>query len=259
MLDLVFESFTEQARKVVVFAHEEAQGLKHNYIGTEHILLGLLRDGEGLAARVLEGLDITIEPVRAQIVGSGPEATSGQIAFTPRAKKVLDLALQEALGLGHTHIRTEHILLGIVRESEGVAASILLGFDAHAEKIHSEVIRMLSGPGDHDREPQRALDWPRARLLWRPEGLELRIPLHLNEGAIAALAADAAWSSPPLEGMRREIWDGWLALASPSLLDETDPVELRQVLDSAARRALDVGGREHKRVEDFLRRLRDAE
>ena len=96
-------------------------------------------------------------------------------------------------------------------------------------------------------------------MLWRPEGLELRIPLHLNEGATAAFAGDAAWSSPPLAGMRREIWDGWLALASPSLLDQADPVELRRVLDDAAKRALDVSGREHGRVEDFLRHLRDGE
>jgi hypothetical protein len=153
---------------------------------------------------------------------------------------------------------------------------ILLDFGADSEKIRSDVIGGLSGPGGHDSGPaswtpptayvvhypdlpRPALDWHRASMLWRPEGLELRIPLHLNEGAIAAFAADAAWSTPPLEGMRREIWDGWLALASPSLLDKADPVELRQVLDGAAKRALDVSGREHGRVEDFLRRLRDTE
>ncbi|MBA3364912.1 MAG: ATP-dependent Clp protease ATP-binding subunit [Actinobacteria bacterium] len=146
----MFERFTERARQVVVLAQEEARALKHNYIGTEHILLGLLREEEGLAARVLESLDITVEEVRAQvarIVGQGDEVTTGQIPFTPRAKKVLELALREALSLGHNYIGTEHILLGLVRENEGVAARILLDFDADAEKIRNEIIRMLSGPG----------------------------------------------------------------------------------------------------------------
>ena len=146
----MFERFTERARQVVVLAQEEARTLKHNYIGTEHILLGLLREEEGLAARVLEGLEITVEEVRAQvirIVGSGEEVTSGQIPFTPRAKKVLELALREALSLGHNYIGTEHILLGLVRENEGVAARILADFDADSEKIRNEIIRMLSGPG----------------------------------------------------------------------------------------------------------------
>src|SRR5712692_7385061 len=118
---IMFERFTERARQVVVLAQEEARTLKHNYIGTEHILLGLLREEEGLAARVLESLDITVERVRAQvvrIVGSGEEVTSGQIPFTPRAKKVLELALREALSLGHNSAGTEHILLGLVRENE---------------------------------------------------------------------------------------------------------------------------------------------
>jgi ATP-dependent Clp protease ATP-binding subunit ClpC len=153
----VFERFTERARQVVVLAQEEARILKHNYIGTEHILLGLLREEEGLAARVLESLDITVERVRAQvvrIVGSGEEVTSGQIPFTPRAKKVLELALREALSLGHNYIGTEHILLGLVRENEGVAARILLDFDADSEKIRNEVIRMLSGPGGRRQSGQ---------------------------------------------------------------------------------------------------------
>ncbi len=155
----MFERFTERARQVVVLAQEEARILKHNYIGTEHILLGLLREEEGLAARVLESLDITVERVRAQvvrIVGSGEEVTSGQIPFTPRAKKVLELALREALSLGHNYIGTEHILLGLVRENEGVAARILLDFDADSEKIRNEVIRMLSGPGGRQRSGAQA-------------------------------------------------------------------------------------------------------
>jgi ATP-dependent Clp protease ATP-binding subunit ClpC len=147
----VFERFTERAKQVVVLAQDEARALRHNYIGTEHILLGLLREEEGLAARVLESLDITVEEVRAQvarIIGPGDEPiVSGQIPFTPRAKKVLELSLREALSLKHNHIGTEHILLGLVRENEGVAARILLEFDADAEKIRNEIMRVLSGPG----------------------------------------------------------------------------------------------------------------
>jgi len=154
------ERYTDRARQVVLLAQEAARGLKHNYIGTEHILLGLLREEEGLAARVLESLHITVERVRGQvvrIVGSGEEVTSGQIPFTPRAKKVLELALREALSLGHNYIGTEHILLGLVRENEGVAARILLDFDADSEKIRNEVIRMLSGPGGRTRGSHQAL------------------------------------------------------------------------------------------------------
>ena len=126
----MFERFTERARQVVVLAQDEARALGHNYIGTEHILLGLLREEEGLAARVLASLDVTVEEVRAQVrrlVGQGDEdLVAGQIPFTPRAKKVLELALREALALKHSYIGPEHILLGVVRENDGVAAGILL-------------------------------------------------------------------------------------------------------------------------------------
>ena len=153
----MFERFTARARQVIVFAQDEARALKHNYIGTEHILLGLLREKEGLAARVLESLDVTLDEARAQvarIIGqSDEEVTSGQMPLTPRTKKVLELALREALSLGHEYVGTEHILLGLVRENEGVAARILLDFDADAEKIRNEVIRMLSGPGRRQTPP----------------------------------------------------------------------------------------------------------
>jgi hypothetical protein len=166
----VFERFTDQARQVVVLAQEEARMLKHNYIGTEHILLGLLREGEGLAAHVLASLEITLEGTRTRvtrIVGSGEEVTSGQIPFTPRAKKVLELALREALSLGHNYIGTEHILLAIVRENEGVAARILLDLGASPETIRNEVTRRLSGPTAwggataavrQSRDPRRAIN-----------------------------------------------------------------------------------------------------
>jgi Clp amino terminal domain, pathogenicity island component/UvrB/uvrC motif len=146
----VFERFTERARQVVVLAQDEARMLRHNYLGTEHLLLGLLREEEGLAARVLESLDIDVEEVRAQIrrvVGVGEEAAAGQIPFTPDGKKVLELALREAQSLSHNYIGTEHILLGLVRVDEGVGARVLLDFGAGGETIRNEIIRMLSGPG----------------------------------------------------------------------------------------------------------------
>ena len=145
----MFERFTERARKVVVLAQETARERKHNYIGTEHILVGLLKEEEGLAARVLDSLDITAEYVEqriAEIVGEGQEVVSGQIPFTPRAKKVLELALREALSLGHNYIGTEHVLLGLVRENNGVASKILLDADVDDAVIRNEIIRMLSGP-----------------------------------------------------------------------------------------------------------------
>src|SRR3954468_10018771 len=144
----MFERFTERARQVVVLAQDEARTLKHNYIGTEHLLLGLLREEEGVAAKVLESLDATVEEVRAQVarvIGEGDEVVSGQIPFTPRSKRVLELALREALAIGHQFIGTEHILLGLVRENEGVAARILLDFDIEAESVRTEVMRRVGG------------------------------------------------------------------------------------------------------------------
>jgi ATP-dependent Clp protease ATP-binding subunit ClpA len=158
----VFERFTERARLVVVRAQEEALGLRHNYIGTEHLLIGLLRVEEGCAARVLDSLDVTLEEARAQVrrlVGQGDEpATGGEIPFTPRAKKVLEFSRREALSLGHNYIATEHILLGLVRETDGVAARILLDFDVGAETIRNQIIRMLSGPTADPVELSRLRD-----------------------------------------------------------------------------------------------------
>jgi hypothetical protein len=149
-LGAVFERFTERARQAVVLAQGEARALKHNYLGTEHLLLGLLRADDGVAARVLESLGVTLEEARAQvarIVGQGDEITTGQIPFTKHATRALDLAQREALSLGHNYIGTEHILLGVVRENEVVGVRILLDFDADAEKVRDEVIRILGGPG----------------------------------------------------------------------------------------------------------------
>jgi ATP-dependent Clp protease ATP-binding subunit ClpA len=162
----VFERFTERARHVVVFAQEEARAFKHNYIGTEHILLGLLREEEGVAARVLGSLEITAENVRAhigQIVGYGEEATTGQIPFTPRAKKVLELALREALSIGHNYIGTEHILLGLVRENDGVAARIMLDLGADDQRVRDEILKMVGPIGVGSAAAGRARRWRRPR------------------------------------------------------------------------------------------------
>ena len=146
----MFERFTERARQVVVLAQDEARQLKHNYIGTEHILLGLLREEEGLGARVLGSFDVTADGVRAhveRIVGLGERAPAGQIPFTPRAKRVLEFSLREAITLGHRFIGTEHMLLGLAREGEGVGMEILADYDVTPETIRDKVIRMLSGRG----------------------------------------------------------------------------------------------------------------
>jgi len=144
----MFERFTDRARRVVVLAQEEARMLNHNYIGTEHILLGLIHEGEGVAAKALEALDISLEAVRSQveeIIGQGQQAPSGHIPFTPRAKKVLELSLREALQLGHNYIGTEHILLGLIREGEGVAAQVLVKLGADLNRVRQQVIQLLSG------------------------------------------------------------------------------------------------------------------
>ncbi len=144
----MFERFTDRARRVVVLAQEEARLLNHNYIGTEHILLGLIHEGEGVAAQALESLGISLEAVRNQveeIIGQGSSSPSGHIPFTPRAKKVLELSLREALQLGHNYIGTEHVLLGLIREGEGVAAQVLVKLGADLSKVRQEVIQQLSG------------------------------------------------------------------------------------------------------------------
>jgi ATP-dependent Clp protease ATP-binding subunit ClpC len=144
----MFERFTDRARRVVVLAQEEARMLNHNYIGTEHILLGLIHEGEGVAAKSLESLGISLEGVRSQveeIIGQGQQAPSGHIPFTPRAKKVLELSLREALQLGHNYIGTEHILLGLIREGEGVAAQVLVKLGAELTRVRQQVIQLLSG------------------------------------------------------------------------------------------------------------------
>ena len=153
----MFERFTDRARRVVVLAQEEARLLQHNYIGTEHILLGLIHEGEGVAAKALESLGISLEAVRQQveeIIGQGGTSPSGHIPFTPRAKKVLELSLREALQLGHNYIGTEHILLGLIREGEGVAAQVLVKLGADLSRVRQQVIQLLSGYPGSGTQPQ---------------------------------------------------------------------------------------------------------
>ena len=157
----MFERFTDRARRVVVLAQEEARLLNHSYIGTEHILLGLIHEGEGVAAKAMESLGISLEAVRSQveeIIGQGGSSPSGHIPFTPRAKKVLELSLREALQLGHNYIGTEHILLGLIREGEGVAAQVLVKLGADLSRVRQQVIQLLSGyqGGQGKGEPQAA-------------------------------------------------------------------------------------------------------
>ena len=183
-MSVVFERFTKQARVVVIFAQLEAGKLRHDYIGTEHLLLGLLREEEGVAARVLESLDITAEAVRSEIVrivGSGEDVTSGEFPFTPRAKKVLELSLREALSLGNDYIGAEHILLGLVREYGGVAARILEDHGIRSEKIREETTRVLGkGPGHFSG---------RASVSESGQGLERLALPDLLEGADSPLWA----------------------------------------------------------------------
>jgi ATP-dependent Clp protease ATP-binding subunit ClpC len=173
----MFERFTDRARRVVVLAQEEARMLNHNYIGTEHLLLGLIHEGEGVAAKALESMNISLEAVRSQvedIIGQGQAAPTGHIPFTPRAKKVLELSLREALQLGHNYIGTEHILLGLIREGEGVAAQVLQKLGADLGRVRRQVMATLSGyPGGAEGEllPVADLRWRLVRALERLDSM----------------------------------------------------------------------------------------
>ena len=172
----MFERFTDRARRVVVLAQEEARMLNHNYIGTEHILLGLIHEGEGVAAKALESLGISLEAVRQQveeIIGQGQEAPSGHIPFTPRAKKVLELSLREALQLGHNYIGTEHILLGLIREGEGVAAQVLVKLGADLNRVRQQVIQLLGEYQGQEPGAAAAGAEPQGGPAGRPERRQL--------------------------------------------------------------------------------------
>jgi hypothetical protein len=215
----MFERFTDRARRVVVLAQEEARLLNHNYIGTEHILLGLIHEGEGVAAKALESLGISLEAVRAQveeIIGQGQSAPTGHIPFTPRAKKVLELSLREALQLGHNYIGTEHILLGLIREGEGVAAQVLVKLGGSLGQVRAKVIQVLSEvgpgaeqvPGGQVRLSREAVS---AMVAGGPGAYQEQAPPELTR--VVPLAREVFRGS----GVRvvlisLEIWSGWLDL-----------------------------------------------
>jgi ATP-dependent Clp protease ATP-binding subunit ClpA len=175
----MFERFTDRARRVVVQAQEEARSLNHNYIGTEHILLGLIHVDEGTAAKALESLGIGLEAVRQQveeIVGVGKRAPSGHIPFTPRAKKTLELSLRESLLLGHDYIGTEHILLGLLREGEGVAAQVLVRLGADLNRVRGQVVAVLAEyEGRSEQERERRTLWVRPAGSPAPVGRQQEI------------------------------------------------------------------------------------
>ena len=221
----MFERFTERARQVVVLAQDEARTLKHNYIGTEHLLLGVLREEEGIAARVLEGLGVAVEEVRAQvagIVGIGDEAGTGQIPFTPRAKKVLELSLREALSLDHNDIGTEHILLGLVRENEGIAMQVLLDRGVDADNVRNEIMMMLSGPGGHEAASPSPLE--AVELTSPPLAPEVVAELDRLAGEKQALMERHAFEAAArLAGRERELRAAALMLVRAWQRRRTDP------------------------------------
>jgi len=181
----MLERFTDQARRVVRLAEEEARRLDHNYIGTEHILLGLIREGDGVAAKALESLEISLQAVREQveeIIGQGQQVPSEVIPFTPRAKKVLELSLRESLQLGHDYIGTEHILLGLIREGNGVAAQVLVKLGAELNRVRQRVIQLLHG---HQGKEPISAGTAAAREHGLPSGVQAR--LDAVEGRLAAV------------------------------------------------------------------------
>jgi len=200
----MFERYTDRARRAVVLAQEEARMLDHNWVGTEHLLLGLIGEGDGVAAKVLESLGISLPAVRQQVeemIGRGQQVPSGQLPFTPRAKKVLELAQRESRALGHNYIGTEHILLGLLREGDGVAAQVLVRLGADQNRVRQQVIRLLHGYQGRDvtGEGSRLGRLARARrlddALARVDALDRR------------LAAIERWvgMQPDLEDLDQEI------------------------------------------------------
>jgi Clp amino terminal domain, pathogenicity island component len=260
----VFERFTDRARRVVVLAQEEARLLNHNYIGTEHLLLGLVHEGEGVAARALVASDISLQAARDRvidIIGHGGSAPSGHIPFTPRAKKVLELALREALQLGHNYIGTEHVLLGLIREGEGVAAQVLVALGANLAVLRATVVRLLGAtPGEASQveivarglEMHRSIDrctvcgrdvWDVARYVVGASVVLCSDCVHEAAAAFASSderkvampprrAGDPAPSPDELVDIQRAFTEGF---AGDSTLVE-DGEQIRHVGDQVARR-----------------------
>jgi ATP-dependent Clp protease ATP-binding subunit ClpC len=212
----MFERFTDRARRVVVLAQEEARLLNHNYIGTEHLLLGLVHEGEGVAAQALTQLGVSLEAVRAevtQIIGQGAQAPTGHIPFTPRAKKVLELSLREALELGHNYIGTEHILLGLLREGQGVGAQVLVKLGAGRDRVRQVVVQLLAGyaGGVPPEQAAAASRPPVAPVVGGPGFYAEGEPPELVR--VVPLAREV----PAESGLRvvlisLEIWSGWFDL-----------------------------------------------
>jgi hypothetical protein len=229
----VFERFTDRARRVIVLAQEEARVLDHNYIGTEHLLLGLIHEGEGVAAKALESLGISLEAVRDQvkeIIGRGMEAPGGHIPFTPRAKKVLELSLREALQLGHNYIGTEHILLGLIREGEGVAAQVLVELGAGLDRVRQVVVQLLSGyAGGVPPEQVAAASSrpPVAPVAAGPGFYAEREPPELVRVVPLAREVDAE-SGLRVVLISLEIWSGWFDLRY-ALLPRMDAPPPREI------------------------------
>jgi ATP-dependent Clp protease ATP-binding subunit ClpC len=199
----MFERFTDRSRRVVVLAQEEARMLDHGYIGTEHILLGLIREGDGHAARALESLGISLDAVRQQVeafIGRGQQAPSGSVPFTPRAKKVLELSLRESLQLGHNYIGTEHILFGLIREGDGVAAQVLVTLGADLTRVRQQVIQLLRGFQGQDVESAGSHQGERA-------GAVLPEAVAWFDALDRRLTALERWVSmqPDLEDLHQEI------------------------------------------------------
>jgi ATP-dependent Clp protease ATP-binding subunit ClpA len=209
----MFERFTDRARRVVVLAQEEARLLNHNYIGTEHLLLGLIHEGQGVAATSLESLGISLEAVRAEveeIIGQGQSAPTGHIPFTPRSKKVLELSLREAKQLGHNYIGTEHILLGLVREGEGVAAQVLVKLGADLYRVRQQVMQVLSGYVGGKAAVEQAGARTRLVRMTVPEDLrraEVKL-VHVRRAKEAAMEAEDFEQAAALRDQERELLAG---------------------------------------------------
>jgi ATP-dependent Clp protease ATP-binding subunit ClpC len=230
----MFERFTDRARRVVVLAQEEARLLNHNYIGTEHLLLGLIREDEGIAARALQRLDVSLEAVRSrvqEIIGVGASAQSGHIPFTPRAKKVLELSLREALQLGHDDIGTEHILLGLVREGEGVAAQVLVRLGVDLARVRHEVVQLLSSDAPTGGAATRAvfvLETPaaeRARREARRLAGERPVGTHDILAAIVRDNQSAGAKALAALGVTADALDAALAALDPAETSDQTPEE----------------------------------
>ncbi|GAA0443269.1 hypothetical protein Acor_28150 [Acrocarpospora corrugata] len=201
----MFERFTDQSRRVVVLAQEEARLLLHNYIGTEHILLGLVREEDGVAATALRACDIELMGVRQlteDIIGKGSTPPQGHIPFTPRAKKVLELSLREALQFGHNYIGTEHILLGLIREGEGVAAQVLSQQGADLQRVRDQVMEILGqNPPEHSDEPLSSTFDPVAAAVTRRMNTQYPLLLRIQASLDAINRRLDAMGAPPDPGL----------------------------------------------------------